>query len=70
MPVKATDKVFSLRLPIEIYDTLHQESKRNERSVNSEILLAIKKHLADIEKTKREATDNKNNNNAAAAAAD
>lgn len=53
MPVKSTDKVFSLRLPISVYGTLETEAKRNKRSVNSEILLAIEKHLAEVDKTNR-----------------
>jgi hypothetical protein len=50
MPVKATDKVFSLRLPINIYEILEVEAKKEKRSVNAEILIAIEKHIADIDK--------------------
>lgn len=54
MPVKSTDKVFSLRLPITMYEFLEVEARKQERSVNAEILVAIKKHMADLEKNKIE----------------
>lgn len=54
MPMKATDKVFSLRLPIAIYEALEAESKKYRRSVNTEILIAIDKHLAESQKTKKD----------------
>lgn len=50
MPVKITDKVFSLRLPISMYEFLDQVAKQNKRSVNSEVLLAIEKHIDSIER--------------------
>lgn len=56
MPVKVTDKVFSLRLPITVYELLQAESKKYKRSVNAEILVAIEKHIADIEKQKGKAS--------------
>lgn len=53
MPVKATDKVFSLRLPIDAYEILHTEAKKQKRSVNAEILLAIEEHLVRLDKEKK-----------------
>ena len=54
MPMKVTDKVFSLRLPIATYEALEAESKKYRRSVNTEILIAIDKHLAESQKTKKD----------------
>lgn len=52
MPVKATDKVFSLRLPIFIYELLQEEARKNKRSVNAEILLSIEEHIKKLEQTR------------------
>lgn len=45
MPMKATDKQFSLRLPIAMYEEIETEAKKQERSVNFLILQAIKEWL-------------------------
>ena len=49
MPVKATDKVFSLRLPATMYEKLEKEAKKNKRSVNTEILIAIEDRVELLE---------------------
>ncbi len=47
MPMKSTDKAFTLRLPDDLYEAMQLLAKENERSMNGEIILAIKKHLAE-----------------------
>lgn len=50
MPIKSTDKTFSLRLPIDWYNRLEVNAKKEKRSVNAEILIAIEKHLTEVDK--------------------
>lgn len=53
MPMKATDKVFPLRLPIEMYEFFKEQAEKNERSVNYEILTALKERRKKLEKDKK-----------------
>lgn len=53
MPMKATDKVFSFRVPVDLYEFFKEQSVKNERSVNSEFLLAIKERKSKIEKDEK-----------------
>lgn len=53
MPMKATDKVFSFRLPVDLYEFFKEQSRKTERSVNSEFLLALKERKAKIEKEEK-----------------
>ncbi len=50
MPMKATDKAFPLRLPIEMYDFFKEQADKNKRSVNAEILIAMEERQAKIKK--------------------
>jgi hypothetical protein len=50
MPMKSTDKAFVLRLPIVLYEFFEQEAKKNKRSVNAEILIAMEDRQKKIEK--------------------
>lgn len=49
MPMKATDKAFLLRLPIDMYEFLKELANKDERSVNYEILVAIKDYQEKTE---------------------
>lgn len=53
MPIKATDKVFPLRLPISVYEFFEKEAKKNKRSVNTEILIAMEERKEKIEKNEK-----------------
>jgi hypothetical protein len=48
MPMKTTDKVYPLRLPIDTYKFFEEQAKRNKRSVNAEILIAIEERQEKI----------------------
>lgn len=48
MPVKQTDKTFTLRIDVALYERIAQKAKREKRSVNAEILMAIEEHLANV----------------------
>lgn len=45
MPIKSSDKQYNLRLDKELYARLDASAKRNRRSVNAEIILAVEKWL-------------------------
>ena len=49
MPMKVTDKVFPLRLPISLYEYFQQEAKDNKRSVNAEILIALEERRSKLD---------------------
>jgi hypothetical protein len=49
MPMKATDKTYLLRLPIETYAFFEEQAKKNKRSVNAELLIAIEERQNKIE---------------------
>jgi len=51
MPMKATDKVFPLRLSIEMYEFFKEQAKKNKRSVNTEILIAMEERQEKIKLT-------------------
>lgn len=53
MPMKATDKVFPLRLPIEMYEFFKEQAQKDDRSVNYEILLALKDRKDKLEKAQK-----------------
>lgn len=48
MPMKSTDKVFPLRLPITLYEYFQEQAEKNKRSVNTEILIALEERQAKI----------------------
>lgn len=48
MPMKSTDKVFPLRLPIELYKFFKEQADKNKRSVNNEILIAMEERKDKI----------------------
>lgn len=50
MPMKATDKGFALRLPIETYEFFKEQAKKNKRSVNAEFLIAIEEREQKLRK--------------------
>lgn len=45
MPIKKSDKVFSLRLPVTMYDYLKEQAEKQKRSVNAEILIALEQYI-------------------------
>lgn len=49
MPMKSTDKVFPLRLPITMYEYFREQAEKNKRSVNAEILIAMEERRERIE---------------------
>lgn len=51
MPVKQTDKTFTLRIDVALYEQLASLAKLNRRSVNKEIVLAVEERLAKAEQT-------------------
>lgn len=55
MPMKATDKVFPLRLPIALYEYFKEQARDNKRSVNAEALIALEERRSRIN---REASNN------------
>ncbi len=45
-----TDTRLTLRVPANLIHALRQSAKQNDRSVNAEIIRAIKEHLGEQEK--------------------
>ena len=43
--IKEKIKAFLLRLPSGVYDAMKEKAVKENRSMNSEIIVAIKKHL-------------------------
>lgn len=50
MPMKSTDKVYPLRLPITMYEYFQEQAEKNKRSVNTEILIALEERQAEIKR--------------------
>lgn len=50
MPVKATDQITSLRVPKTIYEFFKELAAKNDHSVNTEIVVALREKKERIEK--------------------
>lgn len=48
MPMKSTDKAYPLRLPVSMYEFFNDQAKKNKRSVNAEILIALEERQEKI----------------------
>ncbi len=46
-------KSVSIRIPVDVLEELHTVAKHHERSLNGEVLTAIREHLKKSQKDKR-----------------
>jgi predicted transcriptional regulator len=46
-------KSVSIRIPVDVLEELHQVAKQHDRSLNGEVLTAIRDHLKKSQKEKR-----------------